>query len=279
VNTLEHIGIQSWTLRKAPSDSLAPIAEAVDVVDIDPAGPVDSVHYEMSEPSRAVIAPESAKVSAVAAPEPIVAAKPIIEAEAVVASGDQSNQDNPNRGGSLANAGWQQLASLLVSGSPCQSCARTNPVLGDGNLEAKWVFVFDAPSAKDVSHQQLLSGRTGQLFDAILDAIGLNREVIYLTSVFKCPPSQDLSLAAQCGSIVHRQLQLIKPDVVIALGEFASQTVLRANENLLHLRSEGLRNINDGTLVAATYSLSEMLESPELKASVWQDLKKCLTQL
>jgi uracil-DNA glycosylase family 4 len=279
VNTLEHIGIQSWTLRKAPSDSLAPIAEAVDVVDIDPAGPVDSVHYEMSEPSRAVIAPESAKVSAVAAPEPIVAAKPIIEAEAVVASGDQSNQDNPNRGGSLANAGWPQLASLLVSGSPCQSCARTNPVLGDGNLEAKWVFVFDAPSAKDVSHQQLLSGRTGQLFDAILDAIGLNREVIYLTSVFKCPPSEDLSLAAQCGSIVHRQLQLIKPDVVIALGEFASQTVLRAHENLMHLRSEDLRNINDGTLVAATYSLSEMLESPELKASVWQDLKKCLTQL
>jgi uracil-DNA glycosylase family 4 len=279
VNTLEHIGIQSWTLRKAPSDSLASIAEAVDVVDIDPAGPVDSVHYEMSEPSHAVIAPESAKVSAVAAPEPIVAAKPIIEAEAVVASGDQSNQDNPNRGGSLANAGWQQLASLLVSGSPCQSCARTNPVLGDGNLEAKWVFVFDAPSAKDVSHQQLLSGRTGQLFDAILDAIGLNREVIYLTSVFKCPPSQDLSLAAQCGSIVHRQLQLIKPDVVIALGEFASQTVLRAHENLMHLRSKDLRNINDGTLVAATYSLSEMLESPELKASVWQDLKKCLTQL
>jgi uracil-DNA glycosylase family 4 len=279
VNTLEHIGIQSWTLRKAPSDSLASIAEAFDVVDIDPAGSVDSVHYEISEPSHAVIAPESAKVSAVAAPEPIVAAKPIIEAEAVVASDDQSNQDNPDRGGSLANAGWQQLASLLVSGSPCQSCARTNPVLGDGNLEAKWVFVFDAPSAKDVSHQQLLSGRTGQLFDAILDAIGLNREAIYLTSVFKCPPSQDLSLAAQCGSIVHRQLQLIKPDVVIALGEFASQTVLRANENLLHLRSEGLRNINDGTLVAATYSLSEMLESPELKASVWQDLKKCLTQL
>lgn len=273
MNTLEHIGIQSWTLRKAPSDSLAPIAE---VADVDHAGPADSVHYEMSEPSQAPIASETAKVSAVAVPEPIVAAKPIIEA--AVASDEQSNRDNSGVGGSLANASWQELAGLLVSDSSCQSCARTNPVLGDGNLEAKWVFVFDAPSAKDVSHQQLLSGRTGQLFDAILDAIGLNREVIYLTSVFKCPPVEDVSLTAQCGSIVHRQLQLIKPTVVIALGEFASQTVLRANENLMRLRSEGLRNINDGTLVAATYSLSEMLESPELKASVWQDLKKCLAQ-
>ena len=278
MNTLEYIGIQSWTLRKASSDSLAPIAEVADVVDIDHAGPADSVHYEMSEPSQAPIAPESAKVSAVAAPEPIVAAKPIIEAEDTVASDNQSNQDNPGVGGSLTNAGWQELAGLLVSGSSCQSCERTNPVLGDGDLEAKWVFVFDAPSAKDVSHQQLLSGRTGQLFDAILDAIGLNREVIYLTSVFKCPPVENVSLTAQCGSIVHRQLQLIKPTVVIALGEFASQTVLRANENLMLLRSEGLRKINDGTLVAATYSLSEMLESPELKASVWQDLKKCLAQ-
>ncbi|MFT5609116.1 MAG: uracil-DNA glycosylase family 4 [Arenicella sp.] len=279
MNTLEHIGIQSWKLRKAHQDSVAPIAEAADVADINQAVPADNTQDAMSGLSQAEVNPEGASVSPVTAQEAIVEAKPIIDSEVALANENQSNHDDPTRGGSLANAGWQQLASLLVSGSSCQSCARTNPVLGDGNLEAKWVFVFDAPSAKDVSHQQLLSGRTGQLFDAILDAIGLNREVIYLTSVFKCPPSQDLSLAAQCGSIVHRQLELIKPKVVVTLGEFASQTVLRANENLIHLRSEGLRNLNDGTLVAATYSLSEMLENPELKASVWQDLKKCLAQL
>ena len=272
MNTLEHIGIQSWKLRKAHQDSVAPIAEQTDIGQAVTSVPASNIQDERS----ADIAAEDVQVTAVTAQQSIVEAKIMIEPEGALASENKSTQDDPNRGGFLANAGWQELADILLSGSSCQSCAGTNPVLGDGNLEAKWVFVFDAPSAKDVSHQQLLSGRTGQLFDAILDAIGLNRELIYLTSVFKCPPSQDLSLAAQCGSIVHRQLQLIKPKVVITLGEFASQTVLRANENLKHLRSEGLRNINDGTLVAATYSLSEMLESPELKASVWQDLKKCL---
>ncbi|MFT5138100.1 MAG: uracil-DNA glycosylase family 4 [Arenicella sp.] len=279
MNTLEHIGIQSWKLRKAHQDSVAPIAEAADVAEIDQAVPADNTQDAMSGLSQSEITSEGAEVSPVTAQAGLVEAKPIIDSEVALASEDQATQDDPAGGGSLANAGWQELADILLSGSSCQSCERSNPVLGDGDLEANWVFVFDAPSAKDVSHQQLLSGRTGQLFDAILDAIGLNRELIYLTSVFKCPPSQDLSLAAQCGSIVHRQLQLIKPKVVVTLGEFASQTVLRANENLIHLRSEGLGNLNDGTLVAATYSLSEMLENPELKASVWQDLKKCLSQL
>jgi uracil-DNA glycosylase family 4 len=279
MNTLEHIGIQSWKLRKAHQDSVATIAETADVADIDQAVPSDNTQDAMSGLSQPEITSEGAKVSPVTAQEGFVKAKPIIDSEVAVANENQSTQDDPTRGGSLANAGWQELADILLSGSSCQSCERSNPVLGDGDSEAKWVFVFDAPSAKDVSHQQLLSGRTGQLFDAILDTIGLNRELIYLTSVFKCPPSQDLSLAAQCGSIVHRQIQLINPKVVITFGEFASQTVLRANENLIHLRSEGLHNLNDGTLVAATYSLSEMLENSELKASVWQDLKKCLAQL
>ncbi|MFT4630701.1 MAG: uracil-DNA glycosylase family 4 [Arenicella sp.] len=279
MNTLEHIGIQSWRLRKAQQDSVAPIAEAADVAEIHLAVPADNTQDAMSGLSQPEITSEGAEVSPVTAQAGFVEAKPIIDSEVVLTNENQSTQDDPTRGGSLASAGWLELADMLLSASSCQSCERSNPVLGDGDLEAKWVFVFDAPSAKDVSHQQLLSGRTGQLFDAILDAIGLNRELIYLTSVFKCPPSQDLSLAAQCGSIVHRQIQLIKPKVVITLGEFASQTVLRANENLIHLRSEGLHNLNDGTLVAATYSLSEMLENPELKASVWQDLKKCLAQL
>ena len=279
MNTLEHIGIQSWKLRKAHQDGVAPIAEQADVIDINQAVLADNAQNGISGPSQIDIAPESARVSAVTAQAGIVEAKAMVEPEGALASEHQLTQDATAPGGSLANAGWQQLADMLLSGSSCQSCARSNPVLGDGNLEAEWVFVFDAPSAKDVSHQQLLSGRTGQLFDAILDAIGLNRELIYLTSVFKCPPSQDLSLAAQCGSIVHRQLQLIKPKVVITLGEFASQTVLRANENLMHLRSDGLHNINDATLVAATYSLSEMQQSPKLKALVWQDLKKCLAKL
>lgn len=264
MNTLEHIGIQTWKLRDACQEGIAPIADQAIVADIEQAVTIDSVE------SAAAIAP------AVAAQEDIVAAKAMIEPEAAFTDENKSTQSNRTDVGSLGNADWQELADILVGGSFCQSCARTNPVLGDGNLQARWVFVFDAPSAKDVSHQQLLSGRVGQLFDAILDAVDLSRESIYLTSVFKCPPSQDLSLAAQCGDLVHRQLQLIQPEVVIALGEFASQTVLRANENLIQLRSDGLRNINDGTLVAATYSLSEMLESPELKASVWQDLKKCL---
>jgi uracil-DNA glycosylase family 4 len=279
MNTLEHIGIQSWKLRKAHQDSVAPVAEAADVAEIDQAVPADNTQDAMSGLFQPETTSEGAEVSPVTAQAGFVEAKPIFDSEAALTSDDQAIQDDSTRGVSLANAGWQELADILLSGLSCQSCERSNPVLGDGDLEANWVFVFDAPSAKDVGHQQLLSGRTGQLFDAILDAIGLNRELIYLTSVFKCPPSQDLSLAAQCGSIVHRQLQLIKPKVVVTLGEFASQTVLRANENLIHLRSEGLRNLNDGALVAATYSLSEMLENPELKASVWQDLKKCLAQL
>lgn len=280
MNTLEQLGIQSWKLRNDRQDLGAPSADQakIEVIEREVSNSrVEPAAFESSEPK---LTSEAAIVPVVTKPEDAVIAGSMIELEGTlegtIASENQLAQADSRGVASLANADWQGLADIFVGDSFCQSCARTSPVLGDGNLQAKWVFVFDAPSAKDVSHQKLLSGRVGQLFDAILDAVGLNRESIYLTSVFKCPPSQDLSLAAQCGDLVHRQLQLIKPKVVVTLGEFASQTVLRANEDLVQLRSAGLRNINDDTLVAPTYGLSEMLESPEFKASVWQDLKKCL---
>lgn len=174
---------------------------------------------------------------------------------------------------------WQDLASIVENNQNCESCRQTHPVLGDGSLEADWVFIIDAPTAKDMQHQQLLSGRSGELFDAILRAVGQTRQSIYLSSVFKCPASSDLSLTAQCGDLIYKQLALLKPKVVMTLGEFAAQYILRSNDDLSTLRTVDHRSASGSSTIISSFAITDMLEKPLLKAEFWRDLQKCLENL
>jgi len=167
---------------------------------------------------------------------------------------------------------WAKIVADVNELSTCKACAPTHPILGEGDQDADWVVVVDAPTQRDIDDQKLLGGRDGQLLDAMLAAIGLSRAEIYLTSIFKCAPSEDYHLTPTCNSLLSRQIALIKPSKVLVFGEFAAQTVLRSNDPLSVLRAKPHASKSMQTTVGVTASMTEILTKPACKAMVWQDL-------
>ncbi len=176
-------------------------------------------------------------------------------------------------GGGLS---WDSLEERIKTNVHCPSCGWGNAFLGSGNQQAQWVFVVDAPTKREMQAKTMFAGRAGQLFEAMLLAIGLDRESVYCTSVFKCAPTEDLSLTPQCDVMVRQQIELVAPKCVVTFGEFAAQSVIKSNLSLTNLRDNDqlCRGLN--IPVVPTYSPSEILTNTSLKSLVWQDLKKSL---
>ena len=171
---------------------------------------------------------------------------------------------------------WQGLQALIDGQDYCHTCGAANSNLGVGDANADWLFVSDAPSRSDLAQHQMFSGRAGQLYEAMLLAVGLDRAVVYTTSVFKCAASDDLSVIPNCDKLLQRQIELLKPKVIVTFGEFAAQSVVKSNESLEKLRSQDLSCHISKVPIVASYSPIQLLDEPSLKAGAWQDLKKCL---
>ena len=171
---------------------------------------------------------------------------------------------------------WGDLDDRIKTNEHCPSCGWGNAFLGSGNQQADWLFIVDAPNMRDIEAKSMFSGRAGQLFEAMLSAIGLDREQVYATSVFKCAPTDDLSANPQCESIVRQQIRLVAPQIIITFGEFAAQSIIKSNLALKDLRLNDHSSIASNTPIIPTYSPSQMLDDTSLKALVWQDLKKSL---
>jgi len=172
---------------------------------------------------------------------------------------------------------WLGLAKILDDQKGCPSCAQSKPILGDGDPVAKWMFVFDSPNSRDIEHQKLLTGRQGQLFDSILSALSLDREQVYLSSIFKCPPAEDIkSGMPQCNDLLLHQIRLVQPKVIVAFGEFVAQSLIKANEKLALLRQQPRQYFDQSIAVIPTHSLMDMMESPLLKGQTWTDLKSAI---
>lgn len=171
---------------------------------------------------------------------------------------------------------WQGLQALIDGQDYCHTCGSANSNLGVGDPNADWLFVSDAPSRSDLAQHQMFSGRAGQLYEAMLLAVGLDRAVVYTTSVFKCVASDDLSVIPNCDKLLQRQIELLKPKVIVTFGEFAAQSVVKSNESLEKLRSQDLSCHISKVPIVASYSPIQLLDEPSLKAGAWQDLKKCL---
>ena len=95
-------------------------------------------------------------------------------------------------------------------------------------------------------------------------------------SIFKCAPTDDLSITPQCDALVLRQIELVSPKVVISFGEFASQALLKSNSMLEVLRDNEQRCFRTQKIIIPTYTPQEMLDDSTLKAKVWSDLKKAI---
>ena len=180
-----------------------------------------------------------------------------------------------------ARAAWQALADEAASCTRCALCAgRTRAVFDTGHRQADWMIVGDAPEADDDRAGEPFAGRTGRLLDNMLAALGLGRNdaprlrPAYVTHAVKCHPPgsrgpEDVELTA-CETFLRRQVELVRPRVILALGRVAAQALLGRAEPIGRLRGQVHRYA--GVPVVATHHPLFLLRQPEAKAEAWDDL-------
>jgi uracil-DNA glycosylase family 4 len=171
------------------------------------------------------------------------------------------------------------LASLadLVSGcTRCPLChERTQTVFGSGSPGAKLVFVGEAPGREEDLQGLPFVGRAGKLLTKMLASVGMTRDEVYITNILKCrppnnrDPSEEESRA--CEPYLERQIELIRPALICALGRVAGQKLLGRNASLSVLR-QGLNYYGD-VRVIVTYHPAALLRNPNLKRDAWEDFK------
>lgn len=151
---------------------------------------------------------------------------------------------------------------------------RTQTVFGVGNRNAHWMFIGEAPGADEDAKGEPFVGRAGQLLNAMIAALGLKREAVYIANVLKCRPPNNRDPqpgeVEQCEPYLVRQIALIQPKVIVALGRHAAHSLLKTDLALARLRGQVLR-YQDIPLVV-TYHPAYLLRTPSDKRKAWEDL-------
>jgi len=180
------------------------------------------------------------------------------------------------------------LAAVRADIGDCTRCklhtlGRTQVVFGVGNPEADLMFVGEAPGADEDAKGVPFIGRAGQLLTKIIEAISLRREDVYIANVIKCRPPQNRNPepdeVATCEPFLFQQIDLIKPKVIVALGKFGAQTLLRTIEPISKLRGRVFEY--RGSKLIPTFHPAYLLRNPSSKREVWEDMKlvrKLLTE-
>jgi DNA polymerase len=152
---------------------------------------------------------------------------------------------------------------------------RTKTVFGAGPADARIVFIGEAPGREEDLQGLPFVGRAGQLLTKILASIGMGRDEVYIANILKCRPPENRDPQEEevrsCEIYLWRQLELIDPVLICALGRIAGQNLLRCTASLSVLR-ENLHFYND-TKVLVTYHPAALLRNPNLKRSAWEDIK------
>ena len=221
-------------------------------------------------PSTPAAAPEAAAAADRAerrAPEPDAAAA---EAAAVL---------------SIARTPAEALAAIRADLGDCTRCklhaGRTNLVFGVGSPDAALMFVGEGPGADEDEQGVPFVGRAGQLLTQIIKAMGYERDEVYIANVVKCRPPNNRNPEPDeiepCEPFLWRQIEVIGPRVVVALGKFAAQTLLRTTESISRLRGH-FHRVGE-VEVMPTFHPSYLLRNPAAKREVWEDMKLVMAKL
>jgi DNA polymerase len=181
--------------------------------------------------------------------------------------------------------GREALLALREEIGDCQRCplgrGRKNLVFGVGNPEAEVVFVGEAPGRDEDIRGEPFVGKAGQLLTKIINAMGLSRDQVYICNVIKCRPPQNRDPLPEeierCEPFLKRQLDILNPRVICALGSFAARTLLRTEARISQLR--GRLHTYNGIPLIPTYHPSFLLRNPDAKRDVWQDIQKVMEML
>jgi len=181
----------------------------------------------------------------------------------------------------LEHADWDTLAAAV---SACTRCAlhqtRTQTVFGTGARDADLLVIGEAPGADEDRQGEPFVGRAGQLLNAMLAAIGLARNTVYIANILKCRPPGNRDPNPEetlcCTPYLERQIALLRPRAVLAVGRIAAQHLLQSDQPIGRLRGRILDFGAGKTPVVATYHPAYLLRSPQAKSKAWQDL--CLVR-
>lgn len=174
---------------------------------------------------------------------------------------------------------WPELRAAVSS---CTRCAlhesRTQTVFGVGNTEADWMIIGEAPGAEEDRRGEPFVGRAGKLLDEMLRAVGQGRESVFIANILKCRPPNNRDPkpeeSTQCRGYLERQIQLVQPKIILAVGRIAAQLLLDTDTPVGRLRGS-LHHLNETPLVV-TYHPAYLLRSPSQKRKSWDDL--CLAR-
>jgi uracil-DNA glycosylase len=169
-----------------------------------------------------------------------------------------------------------EVAERIRTTHCCGLCpARINAVPGEGNPHAKLFLVGEGPGATEDAQGRPFVGQAGNLLNGILEAIELPRESVYITNIVKCRPPQNRKPLpdeiAACIPYLHRQLEIIKPRVILALGSTAAEAMLGVRKSLAELR--GKVHTYNGTPLIVTYHPAALLRNPNWKKPTWDDVR------
>lgn len=183
-------------------------------------------------------------------------------------------------GRDVSQLGWPQLRSAVAS---CTACvlheSRTQTVFGVGDPQAQWLIIGEAPGSEEDKQGEPFVGHTSNLLNNMLQALGLKREQVYITNVLKCrpPDNRDPRPAelAQCEGFLQRQVALIQPKVILAMGRVAAHNLLKSKEPLGRMRGSlhRYKHHHGEVPVVVTYHPAYLLRTPRDKAKAWEDLR------
>src|SRR5215831_1017510 len=180
----------------------------------------------------------------------------------------------------------EALAAVRADIGDCTRCklhrlGRRQIVFGVGNPEADLMFVGEAPGGDEDIQGIPFVGRAGQLLTKIIEAIGLKRDEVYIANVIKCRPPMNRNPepdeVATCEPFLFQQIDIIKPKVIVALGKFGAQTLLRTLDPISRLRGRVYEF--RGAKLIPTFHPAYLLRNPSSKRDVWEDMKLVRTLL
>jgi DNA polymerase len=199
----------------------------------------------------------------------------------------------PTRNKGSSETAQKELEEIANEVKQCRKCeigsTRTNAVPGEGNAGARIFFIGEAPGADEDAQGRPFVGRAGQLLDRIIAAMGLKREDVYIGNILKCRPPENRTPKAEeiinCLPFLQRQIEIIKPDIIVALGAYAAQTLLETTKAIGQLRGHffdyypGLGK--PPIKLLATFHPAYLLRNytVESRQKVWEDMKKVLAEL
>ncbi|MBB3283289.1 uracil-DNA glycosylase family protein [Mitsuaria sp. BK037] len=294
---LEAMGLKLWT-PPAAAEAGSPAKVAADAtaapaatappravpVSAPVAGPATRVPPMDAEVAVAVAEPPPRR-----APEPSPRTAPVAAPVLAAAAADAAlAQARGLARETIARLDWPGLRDEVAQCRACALCeSRKHTVFGVGNERAHWMVVGEAPGEKEDLQGEPFVGAAGQLLDSMLRAVGLGRgegppeRQVYIANTLKCRPPRnrnpDPAELAQCEPFLQRQIELIQPRIILAMGRFAVQQLLRSQEPIGRLRGRVHRY--QGVPLIVTYHPAYLLRNLPDKARAWEDLCLALKTL